>query len=304
MDEVSHETYRGTDGALVEHDEASLDDDGVVQRDEEMRFSRYRDTIGEGRFKVVYKGFDERNGLDIAWGIISGDVLGLDGSTMQQLLQETQRNTKLKHKNIIRCFKCWHSGNQINLITELFTSGNLREFIQEHKQLGADALRKFSKQILEGIDYLHSQDPPVIHGDLRCDKIYVNGNEGTVKIGDLGLVTLLARRYAASEPGSAYQALADHADAVRHSPDYDVYSFGLCMLEMYSQVCPSGPPSPCHGPGPHLSPAPTACALVYRWSRIPRQSMTHRSWSRASVMTGLGRYSPFASQSTGRPQQP
>lgn len=237
MDGVSQETYRDTDSALVQHDEASLDDDGVVQRDEEMRFSRYRDTIGEGRFKVVYKGFDERNGLDIAWGIISGEVLGLDGSTMQQLLLETQRNTKLKHKNIIRCFKCWHSGNQINLITELFTSGNLREFIQEHKQLGADALRKFSKQILEGIDYLHSQDPPVIHGDLRCDKIYVNGNEGTVKIGDLGLVTLLARRYAESEPGSAYQALADHTDVVRHSPDYDVYSFGLCMLEMYSQVC-------------------------------------------------------------------
>lgn len=236
MGDASVETYGGTDSAVVEHDEASLDDDGVVQRDEEMRFSRYRDTIGEGRFKVVYKGFDERNGLDIAWGIISGDVLGLDGSTMQQLLQETERNTKLKHKNIIRCFKCWHSGNQINLITELFTSGNLREFIQEHKQLGADALRKFSKQILEGIEYLHSQDPPVIHGDLRCDKIYVNGNEGTVKIGDLGLVTLLARRYAESEPGSAYQALADHADVVRHSPDYDVYSFGLCMLEMYSQV--------------------------------------------------------------------
>jgi WNK lysine deficient protein kinase len=212
------------------------EDDGVVQRDVDERFSRYRETIGEGRFKVVYRGFDERNGLDIAWGIISGDRLGLDHPVMQQLLAETQRNTKLRHKNIIKCFKCWPSDNQINLVTELFTSGNLRDFTKEHKQLGADALRKFSKQIREGIEYLHAQDPPVVHGDLRCDKIYVNGNEGTVKIGDLGLVTLLARRYATSEPGSAYGELASHADSIRQSPDYDVYSFGMCMLEMYTQV--------------------------------------------------------------------
>jgi WNK lysine deficient protein kinase len=218
------------------HSAEEEEDDGVVQRDDELRFSRYSDEIGSGRFKIVYKGFDERNGLDVAWGIISGDRLGLDLATMQQLLTETQRNTKLKHRHFIRCFKCWPSGNQINLVTELFTSGNLREFIQEHRQLGVDALRKFSKQILEGIDYLHSQDPPVVHGDLRCDKIYVNGHEGTVKIGDLGLVTLLAQRYAQSEPGSAYGDLANHANGVRHSPEHDVYCFGLCMLEMYTQV--------------------------------------------------------------------
>lgn len=213
------------------------EDDGVVQRDDEERFIRYNERIGAGRFKVVYKGFDERNGLDVAWVIISGDQLGLELSTLLQLLTETQRNTKLKHKHIIRCFKCWKSDNQINLVTELFTSGNLREFIQEHNQLGLDALRKFSKQILEGIDYLHSQDPPVVHGDLRCDKIYVNGNEGTVKIGDLGLVTLLTR-YKNLPVGSHDAELANHADGMRLSPEYDILSFGMCMLEMYTQVSP------------------------------------------------------------------
>lgn len=35
----------------------------------------------------------------------------------------------LEHPNIIRCFKCWEdtSAHCINLITELFTSGNLRQ---------------------------------------------------------------------------------------------------------------------------------------------------------------------------------
>jgi WNK lysine deficient protein kinase len=235
MNDASNKSNTG--GLMHHHQQDEGDeDDGVVQRDDEERFIRYREQIGSGRFKVVYKGFDERNGLDVAWVIISGDQLGLDLPTLLQLLTETQRNTKLKHKHIIRCFKCWKSDNQINLVTELFTSGNLREFIQEHNQLGPDALRKFSKQILEGIDYLHSQDPPVVHGDLRCDKIYVNGNEGTVKIGDLGLVALLTRRYLHSPPGSNDAALASLVDGVKLSPEYDILSFGMCMLEMYTQV--------------------------------------------------------------------
>jgi WNK lysine deficient protein kinase len=36
--------------------------------------------------------------------------------------------------------------------------------------------------------------PPVVHGDLRCDKIYVNGHSGEIKIGDLGLATLMPLR--------------------------------------------------------------------------------------------------------------
>ena len=213
------------------------DEDGVAQRDNDHRFSRYTDVIGEGRFKVVYRGFDEDDGQDIAWGVISADQQHLDPATMEKLLLETQRNTRLKHKNIIRCYKCWSSPGQINLITELFTSGNLREFIQEHQQLGADALRKFSRQILEGIEYLHTQQPQIVHGDLRCDKIYVNGNEGTVKIGDLGLVTLLSRLYTDWEPAGPRDGPPPDTEAASQSPKYDVLAFGMCMLEMYTRHC-------------------------------------------------------------------
>ena len=223
------------EGDAAAHEED--DEDGVAQWDAEHRFSRYHDVIGQGRFKKVYRGFDEDDGQDIAWGVISADRQHLDSAAMEQLLRETQRNTRLKHKNIIRCYKCWSSPQQINLITELFTSGNLREFIQEHQQLGADALRKFSRQILEGVEYLHSQTPQIVHGDLRCDKIYVNGNEGTVKIGDLGLVTLLSQLYDDWEPNGSGGPAQAHSEAASQSPKYDVLAFGMCMLEMYTGKC-------------------------------------------------------------------
>jgi serine/threonine protein kinase len=83
----------------------------------------------------------------------------------------------------------------INLVTEYFTSGNLRDYRQRHKLVDSRAVRKWAKQILLGLKYLHYKEPPIIHGDLRCDKIYINGHSGEIKIGDLGLATLLPHRF-------------------------------------------------------------------------------------------------------------
>lgn len=57
--------------------------------------------------------------------------------------------------------------------------------------MSIQAIKKWARQILEGLVYLHGHDPPVIHRDLKCDNIFVNGNLGQVKIGDLGLAATL-----------------------------------------------------------------------------------------------------------------
>ena len=68
---------------------------------------------------------------------------------------------------------------------------------KKHTHVDLRALKKWSRQILEGLLYLHSHDPPVIHRDLKCDNIFVNGNHGEVKIGDLGLAAILHHANAA-----------------------------------------------------------------------------------------------------------
>lgn len=67
----------------------------------------------------------------------------------------------------------------------------LIRYRKKHKHVDLRALKKWSRQILEGLSYLHSHNPPVIHRDLKCDNIFVNGNQGEVKIGDLGLAAIL-----------------------------------------------------------------------------------------------------------------
>ena len=58
------------------------------------------------------------------------------------------------------------------------------------KSIKARVIRSWGRQILKGLSFLHTRTPPIIHRDLKCDNIFINGTTGLVKIGDLGLATL------------------------------------------------------------------------------------------------------------------
>jgi serine/threonine protein kinase len=60
---------------------------------------------------------------------------------------------------------------------------------KKHKLISEQAIKRWAFQILEGLLYLHAHDPPIVHRDLKCDNILVNGTSGQVKIADLGLAS-------------------------------------------------------------------------------------------------------------------
>jgi WNK lysine deficient protein kinase len=93
--------------------------------------------VGKGRFKQIYKAFDTQIGIDVAWSKISAEPHHLSDEQLQQIVTEMTKGLDLEHPNIIKCFECWEDEQHhcINLITELFTSGNLRQYRNLHKHL-------------------------------------------------------------------------------------------------------------------------------------------------------------------------
>lgn len=210
---------------------ADGEEEEIVETDPEGRYYRYAEVVGRGRFKQIYKAFDTQIGIDVAWSKISADQHHLSTAQLREIVEEMTKGLELEHPNIIKCFKCWEDDehNCINLITELFTSGNLRQYRNLHKHLDLKAVKRMARQILRGLDYLHSMHPPLMHGDLRCDKIYVNGHSGEIKIGDLGLATLIPLRWEADGAAPSPEC-ADEVN--RHDVRADIFAFGLCMLEL------------------------------------------------------------------------
>uniref|UniRef100_A0A2P2KP78 non-specific serine/threonine protein kinase n=2 Tax=Rhizophora mucronata TaxID=61149 RepID=A0A2P2KP78_RHIMU len=99
------------------------------------------------------------------------------------------------------------------------------------------AVKNWCRQILKGLLYLHSRDPPVIHRDLKCDNIFVNGNQGEVKIGDLGLAAILRKSHAAHCVGTP-EFMAPEVYEEAYNELVDIYSFGMCILEMITLEYP------------------------------------------------------------------
>lgn len=98
-------------------------------------------------------------------------------------------------------------------------------------------MKKWCRQILKGLAYLHSRNPPVIHRDLKCDNVFISGTTGSVKIGDLGLATFKTQTFAKSMRGTM-EFMAPEMFDEKYDELVDIYSFGLCMLEMITGEYP------------------------------------------------------------------
>ncbi|KAI8027416.1 putative serine/threonine-protein kinase WNK4 [Camellia lanceoleosa] len=204
-----------------------------VEKDPRGRYVRYNEVLGKGAFKTVYKGFDEIDGIEVAWNRVRIDDMLQSPEDLEKLYSEVHLLKALKHENIIKFYDSWIDDKKktINMITELFTSGSLRQFRKKHKNVDMKAIKNWARQILRGLDYLHSQNPPIVHRDLKCDNIFVNGNHGEIKIGDLGLATVMQQPTAKSVIGTP-EFMAPELYEEEYNELVDIYSFGMCMLEM------------------------------------------------------------------------
>ncbi|KAL0329153.1 UNVERIFIED_CONTAM: Serine/threonine-protein kinase WNK8 [Sesamum radiatum] len=180
-----------------------------------------------------YKGFDEIDGIEVAWNQVSIEDALQSPEHLERLYSEVHLLRTLKHENVIRSYASWvdDENKTINMITELFTSGSLRQYRNKHKNVDMKAIKNWARQILRGLDYLHAHNPCIIHRDLKCDNIFVNGNHGEVKIGDLGLATIMQRPTARSVIGTP-EFMAPELYEEEYNELVDIYSFGMCMLEL------------------------------------------------------------------------
>ncbi|XVF14941.1 hypothetical protein REPUB_Repub09cG0104600 [Reevesia pubescens] len=223
----------GTESAEDGGARAEPPDPEVLEIDPTSRYRRYKEVLGKGAFKTVYKAFDEVNGIEVAWNQVRIDEVLQKPEDLERLYSEVRLLKSLKHSNIIRFYNSWIDDKKktVNIITELFTSGSLRQYRKKHKKVDMKAVKSWARQILTGLIYLHSHEPPIIHRDLKCDNIFINGNQGEVKIGDLGLATVLEQSNAKSVIGTP-EFMAPELYDENYNELVDIYSFGMCMLEM------------------------------------------------------------------------
>lgn len=76
-----------------------------------------------------YRAFDQLEGIEVAWSRIRIDVVFQAHVHEGNIYSEIDLLKQLKHENVLKLYDSWVDDDKkiVNMITELFTSGSLRQ---------------------------------------------------------------------------------------------------------------------------------------------------------------------------------
>ncbi|XVF75203.1 hypothetical protein PTKIN_Ptkin13bG0168800 [Pterospermum kingtungense] len=226
---------------LDDYKPSDEDAEPFVEVDPTGRFGRYSDLLGAGATKKVYRAFDHQEGREVAWNQISLSKFINNEFMIKKLYAEVVLLARLKNKNVISLFSHWtdYKRKILNFITEVCTSGNLRDYRKRHhRHVSVNAVKMWSRQILKGLEYLHMHEPCIIHRDLNCSNVFINGNAGEIKIGDFGFATMVGRNHDAHSVIGTPEFMAPELYEENYTEAVDIYSFGMCLLELMTRELP------------------------------------------------------------------
>jgi len=99
----------------------------------------------------------------------------MQGEIIEEIIGEAGMMAILRHPNVLQLFGCSLTAQAIWIVSELCSLGSLRQLLDEDEKILPLGLRiNIALQVAEGMAYLHNQDPPIIHRDLKSHNIFVH----------------------------------------------------------------------------------------------------------------------------------
>ncbi|KAG7557091.1 Protein kinase domain [Arabidopsis suecica] len=188
--------------------------------------------LRRGSFGSVYEAISE-DGLFFAVEEVS---LLDQGSQAQECIQQLEGEiallSQLEHRNILRYRGTDKDGSNLYIFLDLVTQGSLLKLYQRY-QLRESVVSLYTKQILDGLKYLH--DKGFIHRDIKCANILVDAN-GAVKLADFGLAKVSKLNDSKSCKGTPFWMAPEVINPKGNDDGYgspaDIWSLGCTVLEM------------------------------------------------------------------------
>ncbi len=146
-----------------------------------------RRLVGRGGMGSVYEGYQENLDRRVAVKVISPERLD-DPVMLARFRREALSVARLSHPNIVRIYDAVDEGDLHCLIMEFLEGDNLKHLLREGALEVQQAIA-YGIDIAEGLWHAHSQDPPIIHRDIKSENIIISP-EGCARITDFGAVLL------------------------------------------------------------------------------------------------------------------
>jgi len=206
--------------------------------------NRYRilRQLGQGGMGTVYEAVDQRLNTTIALK----ETHATDERLLKQFEREAQLLARLQHPALPRVSDHFTEGDGQFLVMQFIAGEDLGKMIgRQSAGFPVQEVLRWGDELLDALDYLHAQDPPVIHRDIKPQNL---------KLSERGRIILLDFGLAKGLPGGATQATAQKS-VLGYTPNYapleqihdegtdarsDLYSLGATLYHLLTGVVPPG----------------------------------------------------------------
>jgi len=135
--------------------------------------------IGEGTFGRVWSANWRSSSVAVKEFVFAQAAVAGKSSMQQEIVEEIIGEAGmmaiLRHPNVLQLFGCSLTAQAIWIVSELCSLGSLRQLLDEPERvISVEERVNLALQVAEGMTYLHNQDPPIIHRDLKSHNIFVH----------------------------------------------------------------------------------------------------------------------------------
>ncbi len=192
------------------------------------------DILYESGNSTIYKAFNINDGNIF----VVKKYNCVDGIKCDNYINEVKIYENLKHKNIIKYISSEQINNYYFLYLEYIKGGSIKNLIDQFGGFTESLIKKYTKQILDGLKYLH--DNKIIHRDIKCANILI-GDKGTIKLTDFGCSKIIIinkkdsssnEEYCTSLKGTIPWCAPEVICHKKYGKKADIWSLGCTLIEM------------------------------------------------------------------------
>jgi serine/threonine protein kinase len=201
------------------------------------------DLLGMGGMAAVYKAVDTRTNRSVAIKLMHSH-LAHQKSFQDAFMQEAAAIARLSHPNIVRILAFEQQGDDLVLVMELISGGNLRLYLKQLAEksevIPLTHAVDIIIQLCNAINYAHQQN--MMHRDLKPDNVVLQPFTSAKDlfpfrpiITDFGLARLSTSDENAitDQPLGTYAYMSpEQCLAERIDPRTDIYSLGIMLYEL------------------------------------------------------------------------
>ena len=199
--------------------------------------------IGSGGSSDVYLG--DYRGTEVA--VKKLRLLEAKKDYIKEYKREVSSLVLLYHPYLVLLMGAIAEPFNLSIVTEYCKGGNLFDLLYKRPNINLswEFKKKILLQIAIGMNYLHTNNPPVLHRDLKSlnilltDKIEKNSDTTDIKISDFGLSRLYQKScILTGQLGTCYWMAPEIIVNKRYSTKVDVYSYGIIIWEVCTRKTP------------------------------------------------------------------